>query len=193
MLLLLAMSCSTPETPEPSMTEQEVPQASPERVVAEATALAKATDAVGDVKTTFGTRLHEAIGTEGLEGAARVCSEEAQGMTALLSAESGAKVGRSSTKLRNPQNAGPDWVQEYLAEQDGKLAVDVPGLSEIEGDTARVAKPIGIQSTCLSCHGTEVDPSVKSMLEERYPEDKAVGYREGELRGVIWAEVPVAL
>ena len=112
-------------------------------------------------------------------------------MTALLGAETGARVGRASLKLRNPNNAGPQWVQDYLKSQEGKIAVDVHGLSEVVGDTARVARPITVQASCLSCHGERVDASIQPLLAERYPDDKATGYHEGELRGVVWAEVPV--
>jgi hypothetical protein len=193
-MLLLAMlvSCSgdTNEEP-PAPVEAAQTEIPPERIAAEAAALATASRAVNEVATTFSNRLHEAMASNGLDGAIQVCSEEAQGMTALAGASTGAKVGRVGTRLRNPNNAGPEWVQEYLKSVEGKVAADAPGLSEVHEDTARVIKPIGVQSTCLSCHGSDIDPTVQAMVSERYPEDKATGYREGELRGVIWAEVPV--
>ena len=189
MLLMLTLACLSGDEPppiEPAPTAKD-----PARVTAEALALAKGSEALDQVASTFSNRLHEASATDGLPGAIKVCSEEAQGMTALLSADTGARVGRSSLKLRNPANAGPPWVQDYLAAQEGKVAVDVSGVSEVHEDTARVARPIAIVPKCLACHGEHVDPAVQPLLTERYPEDKAVGYREGELRGVIWAEVPI--
>jgi len=32
---------------------------------------------------------------------------------------------------------------------------------------------------------------MQEMLANRYPEDKALGYEVGDLRGVIWAEYDV--
>jgi len=190
MLLLLTLACFG--SGEPAVVEPpSEPVKSPERIAAEAGALARASEGIDEVKTTFANRLHQATGSDGLEGAVKVCSEESQGMTALLGAETGARVGRSSLKLRNPNNAGPQWVQDYLKSQDGKVAVDVPGMSEVVGDTARVARAIPVEAACLGCHGERVDATVQPLLAERYPTDQATGYHEGELRGVVWAEVPV--
>lgn len=192
LLLTMLVGCSGETNDEPPAPVEAVQvEVAPERVAAEAAALAKGSQAVNQVSSTFSTRLHEAMASSGLDGAVQVCSEEAQGMTALAGASTGAKVGRVGTRLRNPNNTGPDWVQAYLKSVEGKVAADAPGLSEVHGDTARVIKPIAVQSTCLSCHGSDIDPGVQAVLSERYPEDKATGYREGELRGVIWAEVPV--
>ena len=49
--------------------------------------------------------------------------------------------------------------------------------------------PILLKANCLACHG-KVDEfiSVKtdSIIKSLYPDDKAVGYNEGDLRG-IWS------
>ena len=52
------------------------------------------------------------------------------------------------------------------------------------------AEPLVIQPVCLTCHGAEVGPEIKAAIAERYPQDQATGYKLGELRGVIWAELP---
>ena len=40
---------------------------------------------------------------------------------------------------------------------------------------------------CLLCHGTQdaISPEVKLKLKELYPKDRAVGYKEGDFRGLI--------
>jgi hypothetical protein len=43
---------------------------------------------------------------------------------------------------------------------------------------------------CLTCHGENLSDSISSKLSELYPEDRAVGYRAGDLRGVFWVEFP---
>jgi hypothetical protein len=47
---------------------------------------------------------------------------------------------------------------------------------------------------CLNCHGKpeNLAPEVKEMLAHLYPEDKAVGYELGDLRGAFSVHVPAA-
>ena len=51
--------------------------------------------------------------------------------------------------------------------------------------------PISIGNPlCLTCHG-EADalpPAIRDRLAESYPDDRAVGYAEGDLRGAFVVE-----
>ena len=38
------------------------------------------------------------------------------------------------------------------------------------------------------CHGKAIAEEVAQQIAELYPEDRAVGFRPGELRGVFWVE-----
>ena len=40
---------------------------------------------------------------------------------------------------------------------------------------------------CTACHGSpdQISPEVKAKLAELYPNDKAVNYKLGELRGAV--------
>jgi hypothetical protein len=42
------------------------------------------------------------------------------------------------------------------------------------------------------CHGIEeqLNPRVRAELKDRYPKDQAIGFRDGDLRGWIWVELP---
>ena len=42
-----------------------------------------------------------------------------------------------------------------------------------------------MQPMCLNCHGEKavLAPGVQDALNKIYPDDKAVGYKEGDLRG----------
>jgi hypothetical protein len=48
-----------------------------------------------------------------------------------------------------------------------------------------------VASPCLACHGDPeaIDPQVKRLLAERYPDDTAVGYKPGDLRGAVSVSV----
>lgn len=117
------------------------------------------------------------------------CQLEAPRIAADLSVD-GVLVGRSSHRLRNPDNAGPDWVtsviDSYLAD-----AVNVaPRLVDRPNGRVGYVEPIMIQPMCLVCHGETLSPELAARLGELYPEDQATGFREYELRGVFWAEFP---
>ena len=36
---------------------------------------------------------------------------------------------------------------------------------------------------CVKCHGEDIDPDTAALLDELYPQDKARGYRAGQVRG----------
>ena len=48
-------------------------------------------------------------------------------------------------------------------------------------------KPMKVKKACLSCHGdiSNMKEGVASKLNELYPEDMAVNYKEGDFRGLI--------
>lgn len=182
---MILLACSTPEPlVETPVQVEPVPDQDP---AAEARALAQANQALGDLKKGFKGRLSEVLPEGGPVAAVAVCSTEAQALTAALSASTGGSVGRSSLKLRNPENEGPRWVREWLESADA----DSAGLSEVVDGNARVLKPVLVEPTCLSCHGSHIDAEVAAILAENYPEDAATGYGVGDLRGAMWAEVPV--
>jgi hypothetical protein len=61
------------------------------------------------------------------------------------------------------------------------------------GDRVGVLRPLPTAATCTKCHGTveRLSPDVRDLLATAYPQDKATGFEEGDLRGFIWAEAPV--
>jgi hypothetical protein len=46
-----------------------------------------------------------------------------------------------------------------------------------------------MEAACLKCHGESISPEINTMIQKQYPNDKAIGFKEGELRGVIVAEI----
>jgi len=45
---------------------------------------------------------------------------------------------------------------------------------------------------CVVCHGdpAQIPDAVLAALAARYPDDRATGFAEGDLRGWFWVEVP---
>jgi len=48
-------------------------------------------------------------------------------------------------------------------------------------------KAIPTQAMCLQCHGqpSDISERVRILILNEYPQDKAVGYSEGQVRGAI--------
>lgn len=134
----------------------------------------------------------------GPEAAIAVCADSAQRRTERHQAE-GLRIRRVGTRVRNPANA-PDTVEQAVLQVwDEAMAKGRP-----PGDTSfaaaapdgprevRYLRPIRVAEMCLACHGDpgRQSPRVRSLLAERYPMDRAVGYAVGDLRGAISVRVP---
>lgn len=119
--------------------------------------------------------------------AVKVCSEKAQEI-AKRAGSKGVKVGRVSLKNRNPENYPKEWMLKYIkAFHAGEVKKDFI-VTELEGGKGAMLKPITTQPLCVTCHGKNVPDSLYSVIKERYPNDKAVGYEVGDIRGFFWAE-----
>lgn len=128
---------------------------------------------------------------EGPANAISVCKVQAPAIADSLSVE-GIKIGRTSHRLRNPENSAPEWVnvvlQAYLGEDNGRVPQVVPLANDREG----YVEPITIKPMCLACHGENLAADVATQINEMYPDDEATGFQVDELRGVYWVEYPVA-
>lgn len=129
----------------------------------------------------------DAVQTQGPAQAIEVCATKAPQLAADIAAEHKLSIGRTSFKLRQPQNSAPDWAQTLIEARHDKQAV----LTSEDGRLA-VLSPIRIMEPCLKCHGEEqaLAPGVKEALASRYPQDQATGFKGGDLRGWFWIEVP---
>lgn len=99
------------------------------------------------------------------------------------------QVGRTSDRLRNPDNAPDAWEQNTLAAFAEQLAQGEP-LAKLErldatAEGFRYMKAIGVEAPCLVCHGATLDPALAAQLDQLYPGDQARGYQLGDLRGAF--------
>jgi hypothetical protein len=154
--------------------------------------VARAESAISSLRARLVTRLTEALGTAGPAGAIAVCSTEAPAIAARVDTESSVELGRTSFKVRNALNAPRPWAAAYVTAAAGSTAAAAKGAVFDLGDRVGVLTPIPVAAMCVTCHGprSQLSPEVASALSERYPEDQAVGFAEGDLRGYFWAEVP---
>jgi len=124
-------------------------------------------------------------------GAISVCRLEAPRIAERLSVD-GVRVGRSSHRLRNPDNRSPAWaaplLEAYVSSPDARAPVAV----DLDGDRVGYVEPILVAPLCLACHGEAIAPEVQAQIDALYPDDEAVGFRTGDFRGIFWAEFPAA-
>ncbi len=134
--------------------------------------------------------LQEAVEDGGLANGIQACSTLAPEIAEQNSNDNWT-IGRTSLKLRNPDNAPTDWQKLQLLAMDkqpmvnGK-PVEVWQVSEARGQPEfQYMSAIPTQKLCLNCHGKSVTPEVQARLKELYPEDEATGFSEGDMRGAF--------
>lgn len=99
------------------------------------------------------------------------------------------QVGRTSLKVRNPDNAADDWERNVLTRFAEQVAAGKP-LAELSygeqvGREYRYMQAIATGEPCLACHGQTLKPEVKAALAAKYPQDQATGFALGDLRGAF--------
>lgn len=135
------------------------------------------------------TALQSAVAAGGPLAGISVCNEQAPRIAAAAAARSGAEVGRTSLKLRNPENAPDAHEREVLAafaaavEQGAQPPLE--RLDTLPDGRTRYMSAIIVQPQCLACHGPELAPPLAAALDALYPEDQARGYQPGDLRGAF--------
>jgi len=148
------------------------------------------------------SELTKAIAEGGPIAAINVCYLRAPEIAAQLSQASGARVGRTALRVRNPSNAPDDLersVLEQFATDLGSGPIDRPleAVFEIRrGDAVerRYMRAIPTDALCLTCHGKTIAPDLAAAIARDYPKDQATGFEQGQLRGafsVVWPAPPL--
>ena len=144
---------------------------------------------------TLATNLKTAISQQGVEYAIEFCKLQAMPLTDSLSKKFAAQIRRTSIKIRNPANRPNDLesqildAYQYNVENGLDLAAN---LQRIDQDYLLYTHPIVLNNPlCLNCHGKpgdQITDEHAQLLTSLYPDDEAVGYQLGELRG-MWSIV----
>lgn len=133
--------------------------------------------------------------TNGVLQAVSVCSDTAQVLTNNFGVRTGVDIRRVSLKVRNSNNYPDEFEKRILnkfelLQQNNKLNNETEYVEiVVEGDYEylRYLKPIIVQAECLNCHGSQAEmmPEVKNLITHNYPQDKAINYKSGDLRGAV--------
>ena len=185
LVLIVVAACSKESTkkPEPATAEVTAEQQ------------AKGAALIAELKKTLLGAVTSAM-SEGVPAAISKCNTEAPVLTASVAKE-GAVIGRTSRKIRNPNNAAKGWQADALAHFEAlkDKGTPLPGTSfakVLDGGRVAYAEPLMIVEICVTCHGGPLAPEVQSQLAQKYPDDQATGYKVGDFRGIAWVELPAA-
>lgn len=147
---------------------------------------------VASVQNATSAELTRELTSGGPGDAVRVCHLSATALTQRIAREEGIAAGRTSARLRAPSNAPKAWAAPIVKQYENSKASSVDGFVVDLGARVGVMRPIAHRATCSPCHGIEeqLNPRVRAELKDRYPKDQAIGFRDGDLRGWIWVELP---
>lgn len=173
-----------------SMAYADMPVNSPEQNV-----LGAAKKLSAEFVQKLGGVLKQQLESSGTESALSVCKDVAPAMSAQYSNDNRI-VKRVSLKPRNSSIGVADaWEADQLKQFDMAAAAGKPAAEiethvvtdEKDGRWFRYMKAIPTQAMCLQCHGgaDNIQPGVQNLLKQLYPNDLAVGYKVGEIRGAI--------
>ncbi|WP_322981172.1 DUF3365 domain-containing protein [Pseudomonas sp. C11] len=106
------------------------------------------------------------------------------------------QLGRTSLKVRNPNNAPDAWERNVLerfaeAASAGTPIKELRYGEEVDGEY-RYMQAIAVGEPCMACHGTSIKAEVQEAIDQYYPHDQARGYKVGELRGAFTLTHPLA-
>ncbi|MCU0370759.1 MAG: DUF3365 domain-containing protein [Bacteroidales bacterium] len=132
----------------------------------------------------------DAINEGGVQNAVGYCHVQASPLIDSLSKVHQAKISRVSDRYRNPQNKPGELDLEVIHAYQKQLAEgsELQPHLEVTADEVIFYSPILILNPlCLNCHGepgTTLEQANLDFIRSKYPDDRATGYKLGDLRGV---------
>ena len=149
---------------------------------------------VNNTKANLVKNLMEAIGIYGTPGAVEFCSLRAMALTDSMARVQDAKIRRVSDRPRNQANQANENELAYinmLKIKEEKQEALPPIIQILDGKMTGYY-PILTAKMCLQCHGiegTDISPATAKRIKSFYPDDKATGYGENQLRGLFVVEM----
>jgi mono/diheme cytochrome c family protein len=138
-------------------------------------------------KKALGKNLMKAINDGGSAYAVQFCNTRALPITDSMATELGVQIRRVSDKARNPDNQANETELDIIRKMKMSLAETGNAHGQYDSISRIGYYPIMTNALCTQCHGTEQDinEETRQILSKLYPNDKATGYTENQLRG-IW-------
>ena len=138
----------------------------------------------------IGGALQKAMKEGGVPNALDICNVKALPITDSLAKHHNIVLKRVSEKNRNPENMANSQDLEVLADFKVQIEEDGAAMPTVvkHNDDIVFYYPILTMTKCMNCHGqvgTEIQEDHYEQILSLYPNDKAIGYEPGELRGAF--------
>jgi hypothetical protein len=188
LIALLALSCGPSEN-QPSGSQAPISRSTGERDLEREDALEKGRMLSQRAAETLNARLTGALSKGGAEAAVEFCSEVGIPLLDSLADVHQVRFKRAAIRYRNPLNRADSTEARVMAEYERKLAMQEvlkPELIALNGGRWKFFSPIITAPHCLQCHGKELESGVARRIRNTYPEDLAIGFESGQLRG-LWS------
>lgn len=136
----------------------------------------------------------KALKRGGPVNALSVYTTRAPAIAGSVSAENDLKVSRVSLKNRNPDaGKASAWQVKVLEDFESRKAAGEKSIALTYSEVVehggqqefRFMKAIPTDKSCLACHGANISSAVQKKLTTLYPQDKATGYKVGDLHGAF--------
>jgi hypothetical protein len=153
--------------------------------------LAKGKEIIVKTGETLTKELKAKISEGGIETAINYCNVAALPLTDSIANLYAVKVRRVSDKIRNPANTPDSLESLVISDYKTSLSLEEPLQAKLvnENGSIRFMAPIILNDLCLKCHGTpneNISSTDRDFILKAYPQDQAIDYKVGELRG-IWS------
>ncbi|MDN3689767.1 Tll0287-like domain-containing protein [Cyclobacterium jeungdonense] len=195
------ISCGNNKKIDRDIVEQ-VNQANEVKKVAESEIIAHAMkwgDEISqDAQATLIGALQKAIEERGVPGAIDFCQVEALPITDKVAEKHKVEIRRVSVKNRNPENQPNELEKTLLDAYQYNVENDINSRSNIQkaedGEVLLFTKAITIPGgLCLNCHGEpgkDISEATLEKINSLYPNDKAINFKVGDLRGMWSISIP---
>jgi hypothetical protein len=144
----------------------------------------------------FKKNFKKAMKKGGPVGAVNFCADKAEEITQNYNKTlKNVSIKRVTLNPRNEKNLAKDSEAKILNSlktlQANGVALPKMLVQKRDDKNIRVIKPITLKPMCATCHGTDdkLNPKAKEAIKAKYPNDKATGYKVGDLRGAFIVDI----
>ena len=157
-------------------------------------------EAIKELAINLKKSLKAVLKESGPTAAVEYCNIAAIDITDRISASKSIIIKRTSLKVRNEGNLATSWEKDILNrfEKRQKLGESIKSIDykEVYVDNNnkpffRYMKAIPTGKVCLTCHGSTINPDLRTKINELYPEDKAYDFKVGDIRGAFIVQIPL--
>ena len=139
----------------------------------------------------LGSNLMKNMKAGGPQQAIPFCNVKAGSLTQEMADKYNVSIKRTSHRIRNKKNTPTEAENVILKQYLASVTKGEKLKPLVKKDTAgkvHFYAPIKLEGKCLACHGVvgeQVTSKTDSILKALYPNDKATGFKIGDLRGIV--------